>query len=98
MSSRGDDGQRWEQFDSAPRVSGGPCLDDSTHWGGPNGPLRRKNPDKVEKDQMRSDPPDDWIHFGHLMLGHGRWLCAARQIITTAGYLLEDTYRKVGAT
>ena len=38
-----------------------------------------KNPDKIERDLMDLIPQEDWIHFGHAMIWHGRQVCTARK-------------------
>jgi endonuclease-3 len=39
---------------------------------------RQHDPNKVERDLMELVPQDDWIQFGHMMIRHGRKVCAAR--------------------
>ncbi len=36
-------------------------------------------PEKIERDLMALIPEDDWIHFSHLLIAHGRAVCQARR-------------------
>ena len=38
-----------------------------------------KDPNKVEKDLMELIPRDAWTDFSHMMIHHGRQICAARK-------------------
>lgn len=38
-----------------------------------------KDPEKIEKDLMRSVPQEDWTAFSHLLILHGRNVCKARK-------------------
>lgn len=38
-----------------------------------------KTAEKVEKDLMKSIPPDEWINFSHRLIHHGRKVCLARK-------------------
>jgi endonuclease-3 len=38
-----------------------------------------KNPEEVERDLMRLLPHEEWIHFAHLLIFHGRRTCVARK-------------------
>ncbi len=38
-----------------------------------------QNPDKIEKDLMALVPRDEWIDISHLLIFHGRRVCAARK-------------------
>ncbi len=40
---------------------------------------RHVDPEKVEKDLMRLIPQADWTLFSHLLISHGRAICAARK-------------------
>ena len=40
---------------------------------------RGKNPERVERDLMRIVPRGEWIDFAHLLIFHGRRICAARK-------------------
>ena len=40
---------------------------------------REKDPKKIERDLMEFVPQPDWIVTGHLLIHHGRALCAARK-------------------
>jgi len=37
------------------------------------------NPEKIEKDLMKSLKKEDWIHFSHMVIWHGRKICTARK-------------------
>jgi endonuclease-3 len=37
-----------------------------------------KQPEKIERDLMQLVPRQDWIHFSHLLIAHGRKTCKAR--------------------
>jgi endonuclease-3 len=37
-----------------------------------------KQPEKIERDLMRLVPRQDWVHFSHLLIAHGRKICKAR--------------------
>ena len=39
---------------------------------------RRDDPVKIERDLMRLVPREDWARFPHLLIWHGRRVCAAR--------------------
>ena len=39
---------------------------------------RHTDPDKIEQDLLQLVPREDWIIFGHLLILHGRRICAAR--------------------
>lgn len=43
------------------------------------GLTRESNPDKIERDLMNLVPPEEWIDIGHLLIWHGRRICAARK-------------------
>jgi endonuclease-3 len=36
-------------------------------------------PEKIERDLMALIPEDEWIHFSHLLIAHGRAVCQARR-------------------
>lgn len=36
-------------------------------------------PEKIERDLMSLIPEEDWIHFSHLLIAHGRAICQARK-------------------
>lgn len=38
-----------------------------------------KDPEVVEKDLMKLVSREDWTHYGHLMIAHGREICIARR-------------------
>ncbi len=38
----------------------------------------QKDPVKIEQDLMKLIPRKHWIHFGHLLTLHGRYMCTAR--------------------
>jgi len=40
---------------------------------------RGKSPEEVERDLMRLIPQEEWIHFAHLLIFHGRRTCIARK-------------------
>jgi endonuclease III len=40
---------------------------------------REEDPVKIERDLMRLVPREDWARFPHLLIWHGRRVCAARQ-------------------
>ncbi len=40
---------------------------------------RQKNPDKIEKDLMKTIPQEKWIEFSHQIIHHGRQVCFARR-------------------
>ena len=40
---------------------------------------RHEDPEKVENDLMRLIPQDHWTLFSHLLISHGRAICAARK-------------------
>ena len=40
---------------------------------------REERPDKIEQDLMQLFPRDKWIQLAHLLIHHGRALCAARK-------------------
>ena len=40
---------------------------------------REKDPAKIERDLMDVVPKADWIDIGHLLIHHGRAICAARK-------------------
>ena len=37
------------------------------------------NPEKIEKDLMSTLKKEDWIHFSHMIIWHGRKICTARK-------------------
>lgn len=37
------------------------------------------DPEKIEKDLMALLPPEEWVHFAHLLIFHGRRCCDARK-------------------
>ncbi len=37
------------------------------------------NPEKIERDMMNLVPQEEWIDIGHLLIFHGRRVCAARK-------------------
>jgi endonuclease-3 len=37
-----------------------------------------KDPDKIERDLMRSVPRDKWFPFTYVLIEHGRRICIAR--------------------
>ncbi len=37
------------------------------------------NPEKIERDLMNLVPQEEWIDIGHLLIFHGRRVCAARK-------------------
>jgi len=39
---------------------------------------RQEDPVKIERDLIRLVPRDDWARFPHLLIWHGRKICAAR--------------------
>lgn len=39
----------------------------------------RDDPDKIEQDLVKLVPRDDWGHFTHLVIDHGRAICVARR-------------------
>ena len=39
---------------------------------------RETNPVKVEDEMMEYVPQEDWTHYGHLLIAHGRAICTAR--------------------
>jgi endonuclease-3 len=39
---------------------------------------KQRDPDKIEQELLRVVPGKDWIAFGHLLILHGRRICAAR--------------------
>ena len=43
------------------------------------GLTQESNPDKIERDLMNLVPPEEWIDIGHLLIWHGRRICAARK-------------------
>lgn len=43
------------------------------------GLTQEENPDKIERDLMNLVPQEEWIDFGHLLIWHGRRVCAARK-------------------
>lgn len=40
---------------------------------------REERPDKIEEDLMKLFPRERWIHLAHLLIHHGRAVCAARR-------------------
>jgi len=38
-----------------------------------------KNPDKIEKDLNEVVPQEEWTHFSHILIDHGRKTCQARK-------------------
>ena len=42
------------------------------------GLTRKNHPAKIERDLMNVIPNEDWIHFSHLLIYHGRAICVAR--------------------
>ncbi len=54
-----------------------------------------KNPDKIERDLMALIPQEDWIHFSHAMIWHGRQICTARKAQCDE-CCLEDLCPKIG--
>ena len=42
------------------------------------GLTKQHDPDKIEQELLRVVPGEDWIAFGHLLILHGRRICAAR--------------------
>ena len=43
------------------------------------GLTEQKDPEKIERDLMRSVPKDDWTVFSHLLILHGRSTCKSRK-------------------
>jgi endonuclease III len=43
------------------------------------GLTRQKDPVKIEQDLMKIVPQDEWTLFSHLLIFHGRQICAARR-------------------
>lgn len=43
------------------------------------GLTQEENPDKIERDLMKLVPREEWIDIGHLLIFHGRRVCAARK-------------------
>jgi endonuclease-3 len=43
------------------------------------GLTKQEDPVKIERDLIRLVPRDDWARFPHLMIWHGRRVCAARK-------------------
>jgi endonuclease-3 len=43
------------------------------------GLTKEDDPKKIERDLMELLPRSDWIDAGHLLIGHGRRVCAARK-------------------
>ena len=41
-------------------------------------PRKNNQGDKMEKDLIELVPREDWTHFGHLLIFHGRAICTAR--------------------
>ena len=39
----------------------------------------QSDPEKIEKDLMALLPPEEWVHFAHLLIFHGRRCCDARK-------------------
>ncbi|HEX8474674.1 MAG TPA: endonuclease III [Pyrinomonadaceae bacterium] len=39
---------------------------------------KQKQPEKIERDLLNLVPENDWIHFPHLLIAHGRQTCKAR--------------------
>lgn len=39
----------------------------------------KDDPITIERDLMKTIRPDDWIHFSHLLIHHGRAVCIARR-------------------
>jgi len=48
------------------------------------GLTQEDDPDKIERDLMSLVPPEEWIDIGHLLIWHGRRVCAARKPNCTA--------------
>lgn len=40
---------------------------------------KESQPDKIERDLMRQLPRDKWINFSHVLILHGRQVCAAKR-------------------
>ena len=40
---------------------------------------RHEDPVKIERDLVKLVPPEDWGHFTHLVIDHGRAICIARR-------------------
>lgn len=39
----------------------------------------QSDPEKIERDLMALLPPEEWVHFSHLLIFHGRRCCDARK-------------------
>ena len=40
---------------------------------------KEKDPVKVEHEMMEIVPREQWTHYGHLLICHGRAICKARK-------------------
>jgi endonuclease-3 len=43
------------------------------------GLTKNEQPEKIEKDLMKTLKKEDWIHFSHMIIWHGRKICTARK-------------------